>query len=123
MRTPIFFKDKVVLLKVSIDNKLTFEIQKENLRKKASRKFIYLRIREFLTGMQAKALASSFANSQINYYSAIWMFCSRKLNLRSESIHKKTLRVVFNEYEKNYNDLFADNDLYANQETFTVFSD
>ena len=36
------------------------------------------------------------------------MFCSRKLKLRLENIHKRRLRVVYNEYDKNYKDLFAD---------------
>ena len=38
------------------------------------------------------------------------MFCSRKLKLRLENIHKRTLRVVYNEYEKNYKDLLVDHD-------------
>ena len=62
--------------------------------------------------MQAKALASysffpSF-NSQFNYCAIVWMFCSRKSKLRLENIHKRTLRVVYNEYEKNYKDLLAE---------------
>ena len=55
---------------------------------------------------KAKALASSNVNSQFNYC-AIWMFCSRKTKLRLENIYKRTL-LVYNEYEKNYNDLLAD---------------
>ena len=60
--------------------------------------------------MQAKALASSFVNNQFNYCAIVWMFCSRKSKLRLENIHKRTLRVVYNEYEKNYKDLLADHD-------------
>ena len=36
------------------------------------------------------------------------MFCCRKSKLRLENINKKTLKVVYNEYEKNYKDLLAD---------------
>ena len=36
------------------------------------------------------------------------MFCSRKSKLRLENIHKRTLTVVYNENEKNYEDLLAD---------------
>ena len=60
--------------------------------------------------MQAKALASSFVNSEFNYCAIVWMFCSRKSKLKLENIHKRTLRVVFNEYGKNYKDLLADHD-------------
>ena len=59
--------------------------------------------------MQGKALTSSFVNSQFNYC-AISMFCSKKSKLRLKNIHKRTLRVVYNEYEKNYKDLLADHD-------------
>ena len=38
------------------------------------------------------------------------MFCTKKLKLRLENIHKRTLRVVYGEYEKNYKDLPADED-------------
>ena len=60
--------------------------------------------------MQAKALASSFVNNQFNYCAIVWMFCSRKSKLRLENTHKRTLGVVYNEYEKNYKDLLADHD-------------
>ena len=36
------------------------------------------------------------------------MFCSRKSELRLENIHKRRLREVFNEYEKNYKNLLED---------------
>ena len=91
--TYIFSKDKVVLLGVIIDNKLTFEAYIENLCKKASYKLSALqRIRKLLTVMQAKALASSFVNSQFKYCALVQMFCSRKAKLRLENIHKRTLK-------------------------------
>ena len=37
------------------------------------------------------------------------MLCSRKSKLRLENIHKITLRLVYNEYEKNYKDLLTEN--------------
>ena len=47
---------------------------------------------------------------KFNYCSIVWMFCSRKSKLRLENINKITLRIVYNEYEKNYKDLLADHD-------------
>ena len=38
------------------------------------------------------------------------MLCSRKSELKLKDIHKQIIRVVFNEYEKNYKDLLADHD-------------
>ena len=61
--------------------------------------------------MKAKALDSSFVSNQFNYCAIVWMFClCRKSKLRLENIHKRTLRVVYNEYEENYKDLLADHD-------------
>ena len=57
-----------------------------------------------------ETLASSMTNSQFNYCAIMWMSCSRKLKLRLENIHKRTLRVVFAECEKNYKYLLADHD-------------
>ena len=68
------------------------------------------RIRKFFTIMQAKALASSLVNRQFNYCAIVWKLCSRKSKLRLENIHKRRLRVVYNEYKKNYEDLLAEHD-------------
>ena len=54
-----------------------------------------------ITVMQAKAIASSFVNTQFNNCAILWMFSIRKSKLRLEIIHKRTLRVVYDEYEKN----------------------
>ena len=65
---------------------------------------------KILTVMQAEILASCFVNNQFNYCAIVWIFCSRKSKLTLENIHKRTLRVVYNEYEKNYKDLPVDYD-------------
>ena len=60
MRTPEFFRDKVVLLGITIDNQLIFEVHKENLCKNSSYKIYALqRLRNLFIVMIAKALASS----------------------------------------------------------------
>ena len=65
--TYIFSKDKVVLLGITIDNKLTLEAHIENLCKKVFYWLLALqRITKFLMVMQAKTLASSVVNSQSN---------------------------------------------------------
>ena len=65
--TYIFSKDKVVLLGITIDNKLTFEAHIGNLCKKVFYWLLALqRITKFLIVMQAKTLASSLVNSHFN---------------------------------------------------------
>ena len=51
-----------------------------------------------------------FVNSQLIFCAIVWMFFSRKSNLDSKNVHNRTLRVVYNEYEKNYKDLLVDHD-------------
>ena len=49
------------------------------------------------------------------------MFCTRILKLRLENIHKRTLRVVYSEYEKNYKDLPADQDKISIHQKHLLF--
>lgn len=66
-------KDKVILLGITIDNKLPFEALIENLCKRASYKLYVLpRMRKFLTVIQDKILGFSFVNSQFNYCAMKW---------------------------------------------------
>ena len=69
-------KDKVILLGITIDYKVTFEALIENFCKRASYKLYVLpRIRKFLTVIQDKILGFSFVNSQFNYCAIKW--CSK----------------------------------------------
>ena len=73
--------------------------------------------------MQARTLASFFVNSKFKYCAIVWMFCSRKSKFRLENIHKGILRVVYNEYEKNYKDLLADHDeISIHQKYLQIFA-
>ena len=60
--------------------------------------------------MKAKALLSSFASSQLNYCTIILVFYSRKVKIRLENNHKRTLRPAFNKYERAYKYLLEDHD-------------
>ena len=70
----------VVLLGLTIDNRLTFKDHFNILCCRASFKFHALRrIRKYLTTDKAKLLlCNAFINNQINYASIIWMFCHKQ---------------------------------------------
>ena len=70
----------VVLLGLTIDNRLTFKDYINILCCRASFKFRALRrIRKYLTTDKAILLLyNAFINSQINYASIIWMFCHKQ---------------------------------------------
>ena len=60
------------------------------------------RIRKYISVKQAEILAHTLINSQFNYCPLIWKF---------NSIHKRTLRVVYKEFNKDYDDLLRDHSI------------
>ena len=78
----------------------------EDLCEKASYKLHALsRIREHLTVKKVRILANVFIDSHFNYASLIWMFAGKILINKICKIHHRTLRVVYNEYNKSYGEL------------------
>ena len=67
---------KVVLLGLTIDNRLTFKDHVDMLCSTANYKLHALRrIRKYLTLKKTKLLYNPFINSQFDYASVMWMFC------------------------------------------------
>ena len=70
--------NKVILLGITIDNKLVFKKHIENLCRTAQYKLHALtRIRKYLTLDKAIFLGNTFINSQFNYAPLIWVFCRK----------------------------------------------
>ena len=98
--------NEVKLLGITIDNELKFKKHIEDLCKKASYKLHALRrIRRYLTVEKARILANAFIDSQFSYVPLIWMFAGKTLINKICEIHHRTLRVVYNEYNKSYGEL------------------
>ena len=57
------------------------------------------RVRKYLTLEKAKLLCNAFINSQLNYASAIQMFCRKKDYLKIEKIQYKALKIIYNSSE------------------------
>ena len=74
------------------------------------------RIRKFLALEQAKLLANSFVNTQFGYAPLIWMFTSKNSMMKINKIHRRTLRVVYDDYNSTYEELLAShNDISIHQ--------
>ena len=87
---------EVELLAQTIDHKLEFDAHIDKLCKTARFKLHALRrIRDFLTLKQAKLLANSFVNTQFGYAPLIWMFTSKNSMLKTNKMHRRTLRLVY----------------------------
>ena len=100
--------DTVKLLGITIDWKLHFNnhvkllCEKEN--KKAS---ALMRLRNKLSIDQKQILFNSFVSSQFGYCPLVWMFCGKASNDLVNSVHKRALRALYNDFESNYVDLLA----------------
>ena len=91
---------KVVLLGLTIDNRLTFKDHVDMLCSTANYKLHALRrIRKYLTLEKTKLQYSAFINSQFNHVSVIWIFCCKKDYLKIEKIQYKALKFIYNSSE------------------------
>ena len=110
--------NEVKLLGITIDNQRKFKKHIEELCKKASYKLHALRrIRGYLTVEKARILANAFIDSQFNYAPLIWMFAGKTLINKICKIHHRTLQVVYNEYNKSYQELLQLNNIVSIHQT------
>ena len=63
------------------------------------------RIRNYLSTEKARLLATAFINGQFYYGPLIWMFAGKTLISKVQKIYLRTMQMVYNTYEKSYNEL------------------
>ena len=106
--------NEVKLLGITIDNQLKFKNHIEEICEKASYKLHALRrIRGYLTVEKERILANAFIDSQFNYAPLIWMFAGKTLINKICKIHHRTIEVVYNEYNKSYQELLQLNNIVS----------
>ena len=94
------------LLGVKIDNKAAFKIHVEGLCKTASQKLHGLaRVGRYMTFEQRRIILHSFLISQFGYCPLVWMFHTRDLNNKINKIHKRALRIVYQDTKSSFEDL------------------
>ena len=99
-------KTEVKLLGITIDDKLSFNKHISNLCSTASNRLrALLRIRKFLSLEQAKRLSKAYIMSTFKYCPLIWMFCNKTANNQINKIHKRSLRLVYQLEDENFEDL------------------
>ena len=77
-----------MLLGITIDSNLSFEEHIKNMCKKASPKLNALaRIAGYMDIQKRRTIMKSFITPQFGYYPLVWMFHSRSLNNKINSIH------------------------------------
>ena len=85
-----------MLLGITIDSNLFIEEHVNNLCKKASQKLnASARIPCYMDIQKRRTTMKSFTTSQFGYCPLVWMFHSRSLNNRINSIHERALRITY----------------------------
>ena len=89
-------EDSFKLLGIHFNNYLNFDYHVNQLCKKASKKLHALaRIAKYMDINKRRMLMKAFVSSQFSYCPLIWMFHSRKMEHRINSIHKRALKLVY----------------------------
>ena len=114
----IYEQDNVDLLGVNIDNKLGFSGYLNNQIAKANSKlYSMIRYKSFMTFNQKKIILSSFVHSHFRYAPLVWMFQSRKINNKINKVHKKALRLLYNDSEATFEELLKKEEGFTVHET------
>ena len=80
-----------MLLVITIDSNLTFENHINNICKRASQKLNALpRVASYMNIQKRRIIMKSFVTSPFGYCPLIWMFHSRCLNNKMNSIHESS---------------------------------
>ena len=90
------------VLRIKIDNKLTFEEHVEGLCKKASQKVSAVaRISSLTRFERRKHIVNLFVTSHFSYCPLVWMFHNRSLNNCIDHIHKR----AYQDYNSSFKEL------------------
>ena len=94
------------LLGVTVDNKMNFKHHVTDLCATASQKLHALsRVSNYMDFQQKKLIMHSFILSQFGYCPLVWMFHSRELNNRINKIHKRSLKIVYQDHKSSFETL------------------
>ena len=94
------------LLGIQIDYKLKWDVYVETICKKAHRKLSALsRITNYMELPKRRILMNAFFKAQLNYCPIIWMFHSRCLNNKTNRLHERCLRMIYNDKISNSEEL------------------
>ena len=94
------------LLGVKIDVNLNFNEHISDLCKKASRKISALaRVAPFMSIEKRKVVMNAFFTSQFSYCPLVWMCHSRTNNSKINMLHKRCLRIIYNDKQSSFTEL------------------
>ena len=96
------------LLGVCFNSNFRFDDHVASLCKKASQKLNALtKVAQYMNLAQRRSIMKAFICSQFGYCPLVWMFHSRKINNRINSLHERALKVVYRGYKATFSELLS----------------
>ena len=93
-------------LGITVDGDFTFEKHINELCKKGSLKLHALwRCAKFISTEKKPLIFKAFIISQFNYYALAWMFHTKQVHNRKNSLHEKALRVTYQDRNSSFSEL------------------
>ena len=94
------------LLGFKIDQHLNFDDHVKSICKKPSGKLRSLaRVTQYVSVEKRKFIMDPFFNAQVNYCPLMWMLYSRCDSNKIKHLHKRCLRLIYNDNRSSYKDL------------------
>ena len=117
-------EDEQVFLGITIDFKLTFENHINSICKNARQKLNALaRITPYMNIKKQRIIMKSFVTSQFSYAQLIFMFHSRRVNNKRNSIHERALRITCQDNTSTFQELLnKDNSVSIHHRNLQVFA-
>ena len=110
----IGLEDEQVLLVIKIDSNLNIENHINSICKKASQKLNALaRITPYMNMQKRRAIMKFFAISQFSFCPLTWMFHSRCLNNKINSIHERALRITYKDNTSTFQELLKEDNFLS----------
>ena len=111
-------KREVKHLGITIDEKLIFTKHIANICSLANNRLRALtRIRRYLSKEQTKYLSEAYIISAFKYCPLIWMFCNKTSNNQINKIHKRSLRLIYEMQDANFEDLLLKDNSWSVHES------
>ena len=101
-------------LGVTADSNFTFEKHINELCKKGNQKLHALaRCAKYMSTEKRRTLFNAFVVSQFNYCPLVWMFHTKELNGRINSLHEKALRLIYQNRNLSFDELLKLNKSFS----------
>ena len=96
----------VELLAIHLDDNLNFNLHISNIcRSAANQRNALIRLKSYLNFNAKIVLINSYIISNFNYCHLVWIFFTAKSLNKIESLQKRALRFLYNDYSISYGDL------------------